>query len=134
MENVLWVALALGSGGMLLWSMLRGGLGPKNVSPAEAVLLINREHGIVLDVRNETEFAGGHIPEAKNIPLAQLNERLNELKKYQQKPVVVNCQSGMHSTKACGILQKAGFTQVRSLSGGIGAWNNAKLPVAKGAA
>lgn len=131
MENALLVALALGSGGMLLWSLLRGGLGAKNVSPAEAVMLINREHAIVLDVRDETEFAGGHIPDAKNIPLAQLDGRINELKKYQQKPVIVNCQSGARSAKACDVLKKAGFAQARNLTGGMGAWSNAKLPVAK---
>lgn len=87
---------------------------------------------MVLDVREENEFATGHIPEAKNIPLSKLTERAGELKKYQQKPVVVNCQGGVRSANACGQLQKAGFTSVYNLKGGINAWNEAKLPVAKG--
>lgn len=123
----------LGSGAMLLWPMLRGSTsGAKDVSPAEAVLLINRENAIVLDVREESEFAAGHIPDAKNIPLSKLAERINELRKFQQKPVVVNCQTDMRSAKAFGQLKEAGFTNLYNLRGGLNAWNEAKLPVAKG--
>lgn len=133
MENIGWIGLLLGSGAMLLWPMLRGSAsGAKDVSPAEAVLLINRENAIVLDVREEGEFAAGHIPDAKNIPLSKLAERINELRKFQQKPVVVNCQGGVRSANACGQLKKAGFTTLYNLRGGLGAWNEAKLPVAKG--
>ena len=133
MENIGWIGLLLGSGAMLLWPMLRGGAsGAKDVSPAEAVLLINRENAIVLDVREEGEFAAGHIPEAKNIPLAQLAERANELRKFQQKPVVVTGQGDMRAANACGQLKQAGFTNLYNLRGGIHAWNEAKLPVAKG--
>lgn len=132
-DNAIWIGLAVGSGLMLLWPALRGGAsGSQDVSPAEAVLLINRENALVLDVREENEFAGGHVPEARNIPLAKLAERTGELKKYQQKPIVVNCQGGVRSAKACDQLKKAGFTRVHNLQGGINAWNNAKLPVAKG--
>lgn len=133
MENIWWIGLLLGSGGMLLWPMLRGSAsGARDVSPAEAVLLINRENAIVLDVREENEFAAGHIPDARNIPLSKLTERANELRKFQQKPVVVNCQGGVRSANACGQLKKAGFTNLYNLRGGISAWNEAKLPVAKG--
>ena len=133
MDNAIWLGLAVGSGLMLLWPTLRGGAsGAKDVTPAEAVLLINRENALVLDVREEGEFAAGHVPEAKNIPLAKLPERAGELKKFQKKPIVVNCQAGMRSANACGQLQKAGFAQVYNLKGGLNAWNDAKLPVAKG--
>ncbi len=133
MENIWWIGLMLGSGAMLLWPMLRGSTsGAKDVSPAEAVLLINRENAIVLDVREESEFAAGHIPDAKNIPLSKLAERINELRKFQQKPVVVNCQTDMRSAKAFGQLKEAGFTNLYNLRGGLNAWNEAKLPVAKG--
>lgn len=133
MENIWWIGLMLGSGVMLLWPMLRGGAsGATDVSPAEAVLLINRENALVLDVREEGEFAAGHIPDAKNIPLAKLTERANELRKYQQKPLLVNCQGGVRSANACGQLKKAGFTRIYNLRGGLTAWNEAKLPVAKG--
>ena len=56
-DNAIWIGLAVGSGLMLLWPALRGGAsGSQDVSPAEAVLLINRENALVLDVREENEF------------------------------------------------------------------------------
>jgi rhodanese-related sulfurtransferase len=133
MENIWWIGLALGSGGMLLWPMLRrGSSGTQDVSPTEAVMLINRESALVLDVREENEFASGHIPEARNIPLSKLGERAAELRKYQQKTVLVNCQGGVRSAKACVELKKAGLTKLYNLRGGLNAWNEAKLPIAKG--
>lgn len=129
-ENALLIALAIGSGLMLMLSGFRKS-GAANVSAAEAVGLINRSHALVLDVRELSEFADGHILDAKHIPLAALSQRLYELAKYKDKPILVNCQRGARSAKACEILRKAEFTQVHNLQGGIEAWLAAKLPVVK---
>ncbi len=129
-SNILLIGLALGSGVMLLLPMLKGGAGGvPSLSPSEAVTLINRSHAIVIDVRDDAEFASGHIADAKHIPLSSLPERLNELKKYKDKTVLVNCQRGMRSAKACDILRKAEFTQLHNLQGGLEAWTAAKLPL-----
>ena len=131
-QNILLIGLALGSGAMLLWPMLkRGTSGVADVSPNDAVLLINREHATVLDVRNANEYATGHITEALHIPLAELESRLAELAKYKDKPLLVNCQGGVRSASACGILTKAGFTKLYNLEGGVNAWGQAKLPLIK---
>ena len=130
MDNLLLVALAVGSGFWLLWPMLtRGTSGASEVSASEAVLLINREHATVLDVRSAAEFAGGHITDAINIPLPELDARLGELAKYKDKPLLVNCQGGVRSTSACGVLKKGGFSRIYNLQGGVNAWMQAKLPV-----
>ena len=72
-NNSWLVGLALVSGIMLLWPMLkRGAGGVVSVTPNEAVLLINRANAVVLDVRDDAEFAGGHITDARHIPLAHL--------------------------------------------------------------
>ena len=129
-SNVLLIGLALGSGFMLLLPLFKksaGGL--PNLSAAEAVTLINRSNALVLDVREDAEFASGHIAEAIHIPLADLPARIGELKKYQHKTILVNCQRGMRSAKACDILRKAEFTQLNNLHGGLNAWIEAKLPV-----
>lgn len=129
-SNILLIGLAIGSGLMLLLPSLRKGAGGvPNLSPAEAVTLINRSNAVVLDVRDEAEFASGHIADASNIPVDALAQRIGELKKYQNKPILVNCQRGVRSAKACDILRKAEFTQVHNLQGGISAWLEAKLPV-----
>lgn len=131
-DNVLLIGLALGSGFMLLWPMLkRGASGVANLSPTEAVLLINRSNAVVLDVREASEYAQGHIPDAMHIPLAQLGDRLKELAKYKEKPVLLHCQGGVRSAKACDLLAKQGFTKLYNLQGGLNAWQQAKLPVVK---
>ncbi len=131
-ENVLLIGLALGSGFMLLLPAFKKGAGGvPNLNTTEAINLINRNNALVLDVRDDAEFASGHIVDAKHIPLAKLAERLNELNKYKDKPILVNCQRGMRSAKACDILRKAEFKQVNNLQGGLEAWLAAKLPVVK---
>lgn len=131
-QNLWLVILALGSGAMLLWPTLRrGAAGATDVTPNEAVLLLNRENALMLDVRNEAEFATGHIAEARNIPLAQLDARLAELGKYKDKPLLVNCQGGVRSASACAVLKKEGFTRLYNLKGGINAWTQANLPIVK---
>ena len=125
-QNISWVMLAVFSGGMLLWPMLRG---PGGISVTEATTLINREDGVVLDVREANEWSTGHIPNARHIALGQLPGRLSELDKFKGKPVVVCCASGNRSSSACGALRRAGFERVYNLAGGIGAWSEAGLPV-----
>ncbi len=130
LNNIVWVLLAVISGAMLLWPLLNRS-GARELSPQEAVLLINREHPLVLDVREEKEFLAGHIADARNIPLARLKERLDELAKYRQKPLLVNCLSGVRTLGVCATLQSAGFERVYVLKGGIHAWRQANLPLVK---
>ena len=85
-SNVLLIGLAIGSGIMLLlpsFKKVAGGV--PNLSPAEAVTLINRSNALVLDVRDDAEFASGHIADATHIPVTDLAARIGELKKYQTK-------------------------------------------------
>jgi len=132
-NNAIWLGLAIGSAVALLWPMMkRTSGGVVDVSPAEAVQLINRENALVLDVRADSEFAEGHINAAKHIPLQQLPDRLKELAKFKDKPIVVNCQGGVRSTKACEVLRKNEFTKLYNLQGGINSWVKEKLPVVKG--
>lgn len=125
-ENIMWVMLALVSGGMLLLTTLKGGGG---ISVTEATNLINREDGVVLDVRESGEWSTGHIPNARHIALGQLGGHITELEKIRDKPIIVCCASGNRSSSACSTLTKAGFTRVFNLAGGIGAWRDAGLPV-----
>lgn len=128
-DNIWLVAVALLSGGALLWPQLqRSG---KRVSVLQATQLINRGNGVILDVREPAAFASGHLREAKNIPFKELSNRMNELDKFKAKSVIVVCQSGMQSAKAATQLRKAGFEEAVSLDGGIAAWQAQNLPVVK---
>jgi len=128
-QNIWLVLLVALSGFMLFGGGLFGRIsGVKQVGPQEAVLLFNHEDALVLDVREQSEWADGHITKAKHIPLGQLKDRLSDLEKFKNKPIVAVCRSGNRSGNACGILKKAGFDNVHNLAGGMMAWQQAGLP------
>ncbi|HYL88784.1 MAG TPA: rhodanese-like domain-containing protein [Burkholderiales bacterium] len=130
-NNILLFVVALLSGGMLLWPLLRRTTGGPWVNTTQATQLINREDALVVDVREPNEFAAGHVLGAKNVPLAKLDASGAELTKKKERPVIVYCDSGERSAKALTALKKHGFTRVANLSGGMGAWQQAGLPVEK---
>jgi rhodanese-related sulfurtransferase len=127
--NYLYIATALVSGGMLIWPAVRRGTSGSAVSPHDATLMINRHDALVLDVRSAEEFGKGHVLNARNVPLAQLEGRAGELQKHKAKPVIV-CEDGVRSSAAAA-LRKIGFEKVYTLSGGLAAWQQAGLPVEK---
>lgn len=107
--------------------------GAKGVAPMQAVAMMNHENAVIVDVRTDKEFEEGHISNALNIPLGLLQNRLGELEKYKNSPVIISCRTGSRSGQAATTLLKAGFENVQNLSGGMLAWSNANLPVNKGA-
>jgi rhodanese-related sulfurtransferase len=98
---------------------------------AAAVQLINRQDAAVIDVREPQEFRGGHIPNARNIPLGQVAGKVKDLEKLKDKPVLLSCQTGDRSAQAANTLRQAGFAQVYNLAGGMNAWQQASMPVEK---
>ena len=115
-QNIMLVGLVAVSGLSLLWPLLVRPSG-NSVGPVEATQLINREDAYILDVREASKLA----------------DRVSELEKFKDKPIIVCCASGMRSSKACGELKKQGFEKLYSLSGGVDAWVGAGYPVKKGA-
>ena len=131
-SNIGMFLIAVTSGLMLLWSFFGNRIrGLKEVDNPAALQLINHKNALVLDVRDESEFHAGHIRGAKLIPLLKLKDRLGELERYREKPIVVICRSGSRSSTACALLGKNEFGQAYSLQGGITAWQKADLPVEK---
>jgi rhodanese-related sulfurtransferase len=130
-ENWTLFAVAIASGAMLLWPALSGSAGAGSLNANEAVQLINREKAIVVDVCGPDEFASGHVAGAKNVPLGELEAKLPGLVKNKATPVILVCASGMRSRRAVSIAKKLGYDNSHSLSGGMGAWRSASLPVEK---
>ncbi|HVH12549.1 MAG TPA: rhodanese-like domain-containing protein, partial [Longimicrobium sp.] len=93
----------------------------------EATLAAGAE---LVDVRNSSEFAAGHLPGAVNLPLGRLAERLDELPR--DRPLVVHCQSGARASVAVGLLAARGFGDVRHLAGDYAGWSRAGRPVETG--
>jgi rhodanese-related sulfurtransferase len=127
-NNFLLLATAVASGAMLLWPLVRRSTGGPWVSVAQATQLINRDDALVLDVRDPGEYQAGHILGAKNTPLDRLDG--NELKR-RDKPVILCCERGDRAPKAAAALKKQGFDKAVCLTGGIGAWKQAGMPVEK---
>lgn len=130
-DNLLLFAIAFISGAMLLWPLIRRGTGGPWASTLEATQMINRQDALVIDVREDLEYAKGHIVGARHIPLGQLEARAKELQKYKSKPVIACCETGSRSSAAIATLRKLGFENVYNLAGGYGGWQQAGLPVEK---
>jgi rhodanese-related sulfurtransferase len=125
----LFVALAA-TLAMIVWVEIQSFKNRGNaVSAIEATRLQNDKEAVFLDVREDKEYKRGHVPNARHVPLGQLEKRLHELEKYRNRPVILCCETGMRSQKACGMLKKQGFEQVFNLTGGLGAWQKAQLPI-----
>jgi rhodanese-related sulfurtransferase len=129
-DNWMLIAIALSSGGMLMWPVLQGATAV-GIDSAGAIQLINREKANVVDVSDATEFAAGHIVGSKNVPLAELEAKLAGAVKNKTLPLVLVCQSGARSAKAVDIAKKLGYEQAQSLQGGLKSWKAANLPVEK---
>ncbi len=127
LDNLLLIAVTLVTGSLLLWPLVRERLGGPSVSTLLATQMINSRSAQVLDVRDAAEFAEGSLPGARNLPLAQLKERVPELKK--DRPVIVVCGHGRSASIGAARLRTAGFTEVYILAGGLAAWREAGLPL-----
>jgi rhodanese-related sulfurtransferase len=131
-DNILLIAVAFVSGAMLLWPYVRRATGGPSVSPSQATQLINREDALVIDVREPGEYGAGHVLGAKNVPMSRVDTGGAEFAgKRKDRPVILYCDSGNRSAKAAAALRGQGYTRVLNLSGGIGAWQQAGLPVEK---
>jgi rhodanese-related sulfurtransferase len=131
-DNIWLIVAMVVSGAVLIWPELRKLIGGSDeLGTLQIVQLINHKNAIVLDVREGAEYAQGHIPNAKHIPLSELDKRVKELDKFKQRPIIVSCQAGTRSASASRILKKHQFGAVYLLKGGIGAWQQANLPVEK---
>jgi len=125
------ITVAFASGSLLLWPVIQG-VATAGLDANGAVMLINREKGVVIDVCEPAEFAAGHVGGAKNIPLNQLEAKLAGTVKNKALPLILVCQSGARSNRAVAIAKKLGYEQAQSLGGGLASWRAANLPVEKG--
>ncbi len=124
------ITLALVSGALLLAPVVQGAA-TAGLSANDAVLLINREKAVVVDVCEPAEFAAGHIVGSKNIPLADLPNKLAATAKNKGLPLILVCQSGARSGRAVAAAKTLGYEQVHSLGGGLESWKSAGLPLEK---
>lgn len=130
LDNWMLISVALASGFMLFLPVIQGA-SSSGVTVIQAVQKINREKALVVDVCSAQEFAAGHVPGAKHVPLDQLKDQLPQLARDKNQPLILVCASGMRSRSAVAVAKKLGYTQPLSLTGGLKAWREASQPVVK---
>ena len=87
---------------------------------------------MIVDLRDSDEFRAGHIAGSINIPASQALERIAELEKYKDKPIILTCDMGAKASHLGRQLRGKGFVELYRIQGGLNAWRGASLPVVKG--
>jgi rhodanese-related sulfurtransferase len=104
--------------------------GGASIDVAEAARRLDAGEIILVDVREKSEWRGGHAPQARHVPLTTIGPKLDALAGHD-KPVAFVCRSGHRSGAACRAARARGIEAI-NVRGGMPAWQRAGLPVAKG--
>jgi rhodanese-related sulfurtransferase len=99
-----------------------------SLSPQKAINIVNGEQGVFLDLRDAGDYKQGHIVDALHVPSAKLADRMAELEKYRNKPIVLVCKMGQQSGAAGKQLKAGNFEKVYKMTGGMMEWRNLQLP------
>lgn len=128
-ENSWLIALAVGSGLMLIWPILTNASGAR-VGVVQAIAMLNQRKAVLVDVREDDLVNNsGVVPNAKRVNIKELKEKAPTLAKSKEVPLIVLCQTGARSGAAATVLKAAGYTEVFVLDGGVNAWKEAGMPV-----
>ena len=98
-----------------------------NVKEAWEQLSAQNTSAVLIDVREVHEFRSGHAKGAKNVPLSQLQRRIQEIPTNRE--ILLICQSGHRSMQAAQFLQQQGREDVVNVTGGTSLWKLHKLPM-----
>jgi hydroxyacylglutathione hydrolase len=98
----------------------------RSISVSQASSLLQSGKATLIDVRSETEYRAGHIPQAVSLPMGTLFKQLDQIPHSKQ--VIVQCGGGVRSQIVASMLQRVGYTNIRNMNGGMDAWKNAGLP------
>ena len=137
-ENILLISIAFISGGLLVWPLLTKNIGVKRLGTAEATTMLNRQNGILVDLREDDDLQGGVIPQAERIPSSILlkkregfdkHKKRFQDKKNQNKPIILIANKVSTVSVVGKLLKDNGFEEVFCLDGGIESWIEAGLPV-----
>ncbi len=127
-ENIFLVGLIIISGVLLFFPKVLS-RDNKVLGSKEVTLLINREPAMLVDVRSEADFRAGHITNAINIPLDQIEVQINKITSNSKKNIIVYCQKGVRSAQEFRLLNKLGLPKLYTIEGGLDAWLKNNLPI-----
>ncbi|CAM2977978.1 rhodanese-like domain-containing protein [Vibrio rarus] len=104
----------------------------KEVDTQGVTSLINRENGVVADIRTKEEFKKGHITDSVHILPSEIkNGTFGALENKKSDPIIVVCKTGQTAVDSANLLAKAGFEQVFVLKHGLSSWSDANLPLVR---
>lgn len=127
-NHLLLVSAFVGVLAALVFTFVHGG-GAYSLSPQRAVLLLNHEDALPIDVRPEANFQAGHIINAIHLTQPEIDAGAARLNKHKERPLLVYCESGSASAQAQKGLKRAGHARVYRLQGGLAAWRGENLPL-----
>ncbi len=105
----------------------------KEINVNQLTHLMNRENGVVVDIRSKDEFKQGHITDALHILPSDIKAgNFGSLENRKSDPIIVVCKTGQTAQESANLLAKAGFENVSLLKNGLIAWNEANLPLVRG--
>ena len=105
--------------------------GGQNISSQQLTQLMNQQGAIVVDVREKADYSKGHIVDAISMPFTKVKERVAELNKHKDKPIVIVDAQGQHAGMVGKQFREAGLQQVLRLRGGLSTWTADGLPLVK---
>jgi len=103
--------------------------GGKKITAQDLINLTNQDKVKLIDLRSTADFDDGHITGSINIPYANIDDRVHEIKKYEGISLVLICETGSQSANAGEKLQNLGHKDTLILSGGINNWRMDNLPL-----
>jgi len=129
MLSAAWAAIVI----LIIFTTIKIKMSPvKQLSTQEMTFLVNRQDGLVIDIRAEKDFKANHIVDAKFLSQEKIkNNDFASLEKHKDNPIIVVCTAGISAVKVANQLYKAGFSKSSLLKGGMNSWVNAGLPVTK---
>ncbi|WMY94813.1 MAG: rhodanese-like domain-containing protein [Arsenophonus sp.] len=104
----------------------------KKINCAETIQLINKEGGVLIDIRSRNNFQKEHIINSINLTFLDLKKNIGILKKNKTTPIIIVSENEIESSKAAEHLLKYGFERVFILKNGITSWSNNHLPITRG--
>jgi rhodanese-related sulfurtransferase len=122
------VAMALA---VLAYELRNRGQNFAALQPQEAIRLMNQGAQVV-DLRDATAFAAGHVTGARNLAPEQRDGAAESLKKFKDRMLVLYCEEGSQAASLTRQLHANGFTKVFNMRGGLAAWRAEGLPLQRG--
>lgn len=126
---VAWVALFVA----VIFNFYKGATSKfKVIENAQATQLINKEDGVIIDLRSDAEFSAGHIVNSLHILPSDIKaNKVQTIEKYQDRPAILVDANGFTASSSANLLTKQGFNKVYVLKEGIAGWRAASLPLVK---